>query len=167
MPGTKVAEVLNVERLKFIILVSESDLNIMKEGSKVNIKTDAYPLNTYTGKVAHISYKADKSKKYKVTIEVSNDKNNPLRAGMFGKATFNENNQSQSAIVIPRRSVIGSLKDAQVYVVDGNKVTLKNITVGAKLDDGIVVLKGLKVGERVVTNGQINLKDGVEIRIAD
>ncbi|MEQ8684785.1 MAG: efflux RND transporter periplasmic adaptor subunit [Imperialibacter sp.] len=167
MPGTKVAEIISVDLLNFIINVSESDLNIVKEGREVEIMTDAYPLKSYKGKIEHISYKADDSRKYKVTILVVNDKTNPLRSGMFGKASFRSLAGGQDALVIPRRAIVGSLKDAKVYLVSGNKVVLRSIVVGAKLNDNLEVLKGLLENEVVVVSGQINLTDQAEIRVAN
>ncbi len=164
--GDKVAEVINVDYLKFILKVSESDLSFVKEDQEVSIKTDIYPLNPFIGTVNHISYKADNSKKYEVTIILANDKAHPLRVGMFGKATFNVNDNKES-ITIPRRAVIGSLKDAQVYVIENGNASLRSIVVGTKLDDKVVVIQGLQPNESVVTSGQINLTDGKLIRIVN
>ncbi|WP_421895360.1 efflux RND transporter periplasmic adaptor subunit [Marinoscillum sp.] len=167
MSGTKVVEVINVNELEFTLMVSESDLSFVKEGLEVSISTDVYPLKTFTGKVGHISYKADASKKYKVIVSVKNNKEFPLRAGMFGKATFSVGEENNTSIVIPRRALIGSLKDARVYVVSGENASLRSITVGAKVDDKVVVLSGLEPGEAVVTSGQINLTDGAEVRVVN
>jgi len=167
MSGTKVVEVINVSELKFTLMVSESDLSFVKEGLEVSISTDVHPLKSYLGKVGHISYKADASKKYKVIISVKNDKEFPLRAGMFGKATFSVGEEDNMSIVIPRRAVIGSLKDAQVYVISGNNASLRAITVGTKVNDKVVVLSGLNPNETVVTSGQINLTDGAEVRVVN
>lgn len=41
------------------------------------------------------------------------------------------------------------------------------MTVGQKEEDYIVIEKGVKVGERAVTTGQMGLRPGVPVKIID
>ena len=166
MPGNNIAEVIQMDRLKLIVNVSENDLSKIKEGQKVNIKTDVFPLDDYTGIVNSISYKADASKKFKVTIEVKNTDNLKLRSGMFAEVKFEDlKSQTQSALAIPREAIVGSIQNAAVYVVKDNKAILTEIQTGSAINKYIVVLAGLNEGDMVVTSGIINLKNNAEVKV--
>lgn len=69
------------------------------------------------------------------------------------------------ALYIPRESLLGSITDAEVYVAENNKAILKKIVVGSGNDKYIKVISGLKEGEEVIVNGQINLSENKAIKI--
>lgn len=168
MPGNNIAEIVQVDRLKIIVNIAEDNLSKIKEGQQVSIKTDVYPLETFNGKVSTISVKADASRKFQVTIEVDNTKENQLRAGLFAEVNFDALKTNQrNAMVIPREAIVGSLQNPQVYVVNNNAVSLKKIKAGAVIDGDVVVLEGLKNGQQIVTKGIINLTEGTKIKITN
>jgi multidrug efflux pump subunit AcrA (membrane-fusion protein) len=70
-----------------------------------------------------------------------------------------------SSLLIPRESLVGSIKDAKVYVVEHNIARQRSITIGRDLNNYLEVLAGLNEGDKVVTTGQINLTDGAPISI--
>lgn len=68
-------------------------------------------------------------------------------------------------LLIPRTALVGSIKDAKVYVVTNDEAFQRNITIGRDLSDNLEVTEGLKEGDKVVTTGQINLSDGAAVSI--
>jgi membrane fusion protein, multidrug efflux system len=73
--------------------------------------------------------------------------------------------KSEKALLIPRSAILSSIKDPTVYVVNGETVQLVKINTGHGYDSSIEVTSGIKEGDRVVTNGQINLMDGVHVTV--
>lgn len=73
----------------------------------------------------------------------------------------------EDAILVPFEAVQNNSKGKYVYIVKGNQtVEMRMVEVGQMQEDNtIVVTKGLKNRERVVTEGQINLYDGAKIKI--
>lgn len=168
MPGDEIAEIVQVDRLKIKVNIAEDNLSKIKEGQRVSIKTDVYPLETFNGKVSNISVKADASRKFQVTIEVENTADNQLRAGLFAEVNFDAlKTNEQDAMVIPREAIVGSLQNPAVYVVKDSTVTLQNIKAGAVINGDVVVLDGLQNGQQIVTKGIINLTEGTKIKITN
>ena len=74
----------------------------------------------------------------------------------------------ENAVIVPFEAVQTSPNGKYLYVVKGNKtVERRDVTVGQIQEDNtIVVTKGLKAGEKVVTVGQLNLYPGAKVTIA-
>lgn len=167
MPGNKIASIIQVDKLKIIIKVTQKDLAKIKENEKVKITTDVFPEKTFAGVIETISYKADPSRKFKVTISLQNNGKEKLRAGMFGKVDLNndQNSNEDKSLVIPRDAIVGSLKSPSVYVAKAGKSIKKEIAIGITSGDYIEVISGLVTGDTVITSGQINLDNNSLINI--
>jgi len=68
-------------------------------------------------------------------------------------------------IVIPRECIVGSVKDATLYVVNNNVAKLRSVVTGKESGTNIEILSGLQEGELVVVNGQNNLSDNAPVII--
>lgn len=78
------------------------------------------------------------------------------------------NKQSGEQIVIPYAAVTEQLGQFSVFVVgDSSKVSQRQITLGIKAEDKVVVQDGLKEGETIVSAGTQNLKEGSKIQPTD
>ncbi|MCB1107814.1 MAG: efflux RND transporter periplasmic adaptor subunit [Chlamydiia bacterium] len=71
----------------------------------------------------------------------------------------------EHAVVIPIEAVQTNTKGKYVYVLKGNQtVEMRKVNVGQVQDDNtIVITEGLKGGEKVITNGQVNLYPGAKV----
>jgi len=75
------------------------------------------------------------------------------------------NKQSGEQITIPYQAVSEQLGEFTVYVVgDSNKVAQRQVKLGIKVNDKIVIQDGLKEGEVIVTTGAQNLREGAVIQ---
>ncbi|MGH8280493.1 MAG: MdtA/MuxA family multidrug efflux RND transporter periplasmic adaptor subunit [Gammaproteobacteria bacterium] len=73
-------------------------------------------------------------------------------------------NTLRNAVVVPVAAVQHGVPGTFVYVVNsGNTVSLRKVTAGPADGDRIAVLSGLQPGERVVTDGAEQLRDGAKV----
>ena len=165
MPATSLFDIVNVSKLKLTITVNEAQVAQLKVGNSVTVKSSVYPDKELSGKITFIASKADTSLNFAVDIEIANNPNNDLKAGMYGTAVFQSAQQKQTMTVIPRTAFVGSVNSNQVFVAENGIAKLKTITAGRILGDQVEVLDGLSDGETVITTGQINLQDGNSIEI--
>jgi RND family efflux transporter MFP subunit len=159
-----VANVVDISTLKVKLNVAELDAFKLRAGDNVEVTTDVYPGVSFRGRISTISAKADEGHTYPVEVTLPNSREHPLRAGMFGRVSFNSVQRSPT-LAIPRESLVGSMKQPQVFVVEGDRARLRNIVVGDESGNAIIVLSGLKDGESVVASGQNNLKDSVAVDV--
>jgi RND family efflux transporter MFP subunit len=165
-PGKSVANIVDISILKVRVNVPEREAFQLKPGDVVEISTDVHPGVTFTGKVDNIAAKADEAHTYLVEIVVPNSVKNPMKAGMFARVGFTT--VAASAVpAIPRAALIGSSRDAQVFVVRGGVAYLQPLVVGRQSADLFEVASGLSEGDTVVTSGQNNLADRARVKIVE
>jgi len=163
--ATLVANIVDISKLKVKLNISESDAYMLKAGDQVNVTTDIIPGVVFNGRITSISAKGDEAHTYPVEIIVENQSAHQLRAGLFVRVEF-KSIKNRDALVISRESLVGSVKEPKVYVVDdGSTVHLRNIIVGDASGTSIRVLGGLTEGETIVTNGQNNLVENAKVEI--
>jgi membrane fusion protein (multidrug efflux system) len=166
MPATALFDIVNVSKLKLKVTVNESQVPSLKLGNNVTIGASVFPDKSFTGKITFIASKADETLNFPIEIEVANNPNNEIKAGMYGTATFGTNTAKQAEVkTIPRTAFVGSVSSNQVFVVNNNVATLKKIVSGRTLGDKVEILEGLNDGDVVVTSGQINLSDSTKVNI--
>jgi membrane fusion protein (multidrug efflux system) len=162
--GTVIATVVNIQKLKAVVYVNEKDAYRLQNGQNVSVSTDVYPGQEFKGKISFISPKGDAAHNYLVEVLIDNNGKNILKAGTYVLVKF-RSESTASAIQIPKIALAEGLKNPYVYVVNGNKVASRKIITGREVGEYVEVVSGLKTGEQVVINGQINLTNGSIISI--
>lgn len=165
-PGTQLFDLVNVSRLKLKVTVNENQVASLKIGSVIKVKASVYPDKEFSGKITFIAPMADESLNFPLEIEIANNANNDLKAGMYGTAHFETNATQKAPIkIVPRTAFVGSVSNNEVFVVKDSIAKLTKIVSGRIFGEKVEVLEGLNEGDVVVTSGQINLTDGAKVGI--
>ena len=161
-----VANVVDISKLKVKLNVSERDAFRLKAGDDVQVSTDIYPGVVFRATIETISAKSDEAHTYPVEIMMLNEKQHPLKAGMFARVTFSRRSHDE-VLVIPRSALVGSIKHPQAYVVENNIARVRDLVVGNDGNTNLEILSGIREGETIVVNGQNNLKDNASVTIVE
>ena len=162
--GTVIAGIADISELKVVLDVSESTAYELHQGQLINVTTVVHPEAVYKGKISNISPKASTSHTYPVEVLISNNGKDKLKAGTYVNVSVNMG-KSGKALMIPRDAIVSSVKDPSVYVVTNNTAKLVKITTGRSFNSNLEVVAGLAQGDKVVTNGQINLTEGSKVSV--
>lgn len=163
-PGTPAFEIVNVSTLKLRVNVDEKNVAGLRVGQTVEVLASVYPEKEFTGKITFIAPKSDGSLNFPIEIEIANNPNNDLRAGMYGTAVFGSGGTTET-LVVPRTAFVGSVSDNKVFVLEDGKAVLRNVVSGRSFGDRIEVISGLQAGDPVIVSGQINLSDQTPVEI--
>lgn len=88
-----------------------------------------------------------------------------LWPGQFVDAYLTLKTQA-NALVIPSQAIQNGQQGTYVYVIkDDNTVEVRPVTTGEAQQGQAIVQKGLAVGERIVTDGQLRLVPGAKVQI--
>lgn len=163
--GAVLASVINLQQLKLVVNVPEQAVYQLKLGDRATITAQAFPGVTFSGTVHYISPKGDELHNYPVEVYLTNNSKNQLKAGTLANASF-KLKDGVNGLFIPRRALVGGADSASVYVVQNNTARLRKIRLGYDNGDQYQVLEGLKQGEPVVVNGQLNLTNGAKVTVS-
>ena len=155
-----------IKPVKLLVAISESDYTKVKKGDSVEITADAIPDMTFYGKVEKIYPTVDPATRTFTIEVVVNNNYTTLRPGMFARVTitFGSNN----SVVIPDVAVVKQQGSGErfVYVLNpDNTVTYQKVVLGRRMGAEYEVLEGLTDGAKIVTGGQIRLKDGIKVTV--
>ncbi len=163
------APIYTVEQIvpvKLLVGISEADYTKVKKGDSVVITADALPGRTFNGKIRKIYPTVDPATRTFTVEVVVDNSNSTLRPGMFARATvqFGVNN----SVVIPDVAVVKQQGSGErfVYVLNADgTVTYSKVVLGRRMGAEYEVLEGIADGAKVVTGGQIRLKDGIKVTV--
>ena len=161
--GSKICNIIDTYSLKLNISVAESEYKYLKLGQKADINSKIYPQKNFTGKLSYIGQKAGYGNSFSTEIKVNNT-DNLLKPGMFVEVTIT-GQHNEPSIYIPRRAIMGSLNEAQIFVVIDNMAETRSITTGNIKNDMVEILDGLNHGDQLVVDGNYNLYDGAKIKV--
>lgn len=89
-----------------------------------------------------------------------------LKVGLNGNLRVKASTNAPQ-LMIPYQAVTEQMSEYFVYVVgDSSKVTQKKITLGAHINDKVIVRNGLNEGELVVTEGTQKVRDGARVKVS-
>jgi RND family efflux transporter MFP subunit len=162
-PGFELFEIVNVSTLKLRVNVTESQISGLKLNTVVSVKASTFPDKDFRGKITFIAPKADSSLNFAVEIEIINNREKDLKAGMYGSAIVALSNGQKQIKAIPRSAFISGVASNEIYVVDNSTASLRKIVSGRIIGDNVEVLEGLDEGDLVITSGQINVTSGSKV----
>jgi cobalt-zinc-cadmium efflux system membrane fusion protein len=129
--------------------VYENDLPSVRLGENAEIKLNAYPDQTFRGRIANIGKVLDPNlRTAKVRIELANP--GIMRAGMFVTAIFYAL-KGTSHTVVPSSAVLHLHDRDWIFLPAGNGQFRRNEVQGGKISNGTqVILGGLAAGQQIV-----------------
>ncbi|MEW6267270.1 MAG: efflux RND transporter periplasmic adaptor subunit [Thermodesulfobacteriota bacterium] len=154
--------------LDLTVTVPSKEMAKVKVGQPLRFTCDAYPGQTFTGRVMYINPSVNETDRtFKVLAEVPNDPE-VLKAGLFVKGRI-VTDRRENVLLVPRSALLSwDIKEgqAQVWLAQGNKATSRQVRTGGRQADLVEITSGLEAGEQVVTIGAYNLKSGDKIKRA-
>ncbi|GAA4136810.1 efflux RND transporter periplasmic adaptor subunit [Sphingobacterium lactis] len=163
-PGTPAFDIVNVSTLKLRVNVDEKNVATLRVGQNVEVLASVYSDKKFSGRITFIAPKSDGSLNFPVEIEIANNPNNDLRAGMYGTAVFGGSGTA-NALVVPRTAFVGSISDNKVFILKNGKAIETKVQSGRSFGDLIEVISGLQAGDQVIISGQINLMDQTPVEV--
>ncbi len=116
------------------------------------------------GKIVFMDRAVDtKTGTLRVRTEFANTEKT-LRPGMFGRIKIDLGTRPDS-IMAPERAIVELQGKQFVWVIGAdNKASQRPVKVGETIGDRVVITEGLKVGERIVTEGLQKVREGAPVQ---
>ena len=159
---TGICTIVDMDSLEIEIDVSESYINRVQPGQRVQATLDAYPDWKIPCKVKAIIPTADRQKAT-VKVRVAFDQLDPRLLPQMGvKVAFQADSapSEKEAIVIPRSAVRREDGRDIVFVVNDGHAERRAVKVEFAQDEQAAVTAGLTGGDRLIVKGPDALKEG-------
>src|SRR5258705_4978946 len=172
--GTQIVSLTDLSVLYANFTIPGKDSGQLKVRQIVRIKVDAYPGQTFEGKITTIEpqISAD-TRNIRVQATIANPER-ILKPGMFATTTVVLPDKPP-VITIPETAVDYTLYGDSVFLItekkeDDGKTSLTAVRTfvqtGNRIEGRAEILKGLKPGDRVVSVGQLKLQSGAAVTIS-
>ena len=171
--GTAIVTLQALDPIYVNFALPQQDVVDLTEGQKVQLRIDAYPDQTFEGAINAISPKVDDASRNLQVQATLGNANARLKPGMFGSVDVLLPRQSK-VITLPQAAIVYNPYGDAVYVVekakdaagaDGLVARQRFVQLGETRGDQVAVLKGVKIGDEVVTSGQLKLRNGAAVEI--
>jgi RND family efflux transporter MFP subunit len=162
---THVLSIVDNRRLELESPIASVDLAPIRTGQRVTFKVNSYPDLTFEGLVLEMNPAVDEqTRSAKVRIQVANP-GGKLKAGMFAQGGILTGVNAR-AIVIPAAAVYQddrAAKAASVFVLEGGKACRRAIRIGHERDSKLEIVEGLRAGEQLIAEQNIEIAEGVRV----
>lgn len=194
-PSAAIAVISGGGGLEIQLYVAERFIYRIKMGLPCEITLDAYPDDSFRGRVSEISpvvNTASRTMMIKVNVDNPDDK---LKAGMFANVKI-ITEEKNDVLYVPENAVLQRANESFVYMVvdnpdgvgteteadteaeagvdadaavgtaaDAKIVKRTVVTTGLAIDGMVEITNGLQAGDQIVTRGQTTLTDGSHVNI--
>lgn len=168
---TGIATLVDMDSLEIEVDVSENYIDRVKVGGPVVARLDAYPDWDIPGSVLAIIPTADESKgtvKVRITIKSKDPRILPQMAARVSFLTTPSSLSATGRVSVPPQAVRVSGRTGTVYLVNTeNKIEKREVALGLKTNDSLIILSGVSPGDRLVVGDTSGLHDGVAVKIED
>jgi len=173
-PGDKIVTLQALDSIYVDFYLPQQELSLISKDQDLIITTDSFPGRTFSGTVSAVNPKVDpQTRNMQVEAIIKNPKHE-LLPGMYVSVQV-QAGEKQHYLTLPRTAVTFNPYGETVYLVEekGKDKTGKPalfakqafITIGLSRGDQVAILSGIKVGDLVVSSGQLKLKSGTPIII--
>ena len=164
-PETKLYTIADLSTVWVYANVSQNDVGRLKPGDSAQVTVDAYPGRKFNGRIDQILPQVDMATR---TVRVRLVLRNPgiaLKPGMYVNVAIAVPLGRQ--LLLPASAVLQTGTRAIVFIDHGSgNLEPRVVETGPQLDDSVVILKGLKAGEKVVSSANFLVDSEAQLQAA-
>ena len=151
--GDPVATVLDIDRVKVIVGIPETDVDAVRKIDRFEVIIEALHEKKISGSKNFLAVAPEsQAQVYRLELEVGN-KSGEILPGMFARVEIIKN-EFPEALIIPLYAVISRDNKHYVFLEEGNVAKLQEVSLGILDGWQIQITGGLAPGQRVIVVGQ-------------
>ena len=160
--GSELLSLDDLSSKRVDLQVPENYLSMLSVGMTVAATNRAWPDSVFTGRVVAIDPRInEETLNLKVRVNFDNA-DHKLKPGMMMSASLSF--PAVSEPVIPVQAIEYSGTKRFVYVIGAEQLAKRTqVVLGARIQDEVLITDGLSVGDRIVVQGLVNMRDGLRV----
>jgi membrane fusion protein, multidrug efflux system len=161
-PDSRVVTLVGVDSLRVELTVPEADVATVKQGMRIDFRLASGNGTVYHGRIRYLGPSVRLQTRDAVVEAIVDNPSHELRPGMFVTAELALGEQSLPAV--PRSAVRSEGTQRHVFVAIGDQLEERLVQVVETRGPDVPIVKGVKVGERVVATITAEVRDGARIK---
>lgn len=162
-PSVKVATLQNLSQVKIDFAVPQRYASAITVGSKVKIRTSSG--KEYQVKIYALEQKIDPDTRTLNVRAIHPNVKKDLIPGSYVTVDI-DLNDIKNTIVIPTQALAMDISGETVYLYKGGVAVSQKVESGIRSESDVQIVKGLSVGDTVITSGIMQLRPRLKVKIA-
>ncbi|MDX8387448.1 MAG: efflux RND transporter periplasmic adaptor subunit [Ghiorsea sp.] len=175
-PADKIVSLQNIKTLYVDFNMPQKHVENLKQGQNINIVLQQSKVGSVNGKITTINNIVDQNTRNVRVEGLIDNADGTLLPGMFVNVKI-DTGAAQKLLTLPQTAISFNAYGSTLFVIrkaeggaDAGKKALPTaqqlfVKTGDKRGDQVAILEGLKLGDMVVTSGQLKLKNGTPLII--
>jgi RND family efflux transporter MFP subunit len=159
-----VMAVVRLNPLKVTAEVPERLTPWITDGRPVELRVDAYQERVFTGKVTRISPTVNTATRAFPFEALVPNADAALKPGTFARVHV-EIGKVDDVLTIPYAAIQYRYGVNRVFVVNGNTLAVRELSLGERVGDRVEITSGVKQGERVAITDVDTLAEGLAVAV--
>lgn len=172
LTGRPVLRIADLSTNSLELGVPDTLINAIKPGDQLPVEVSAFEGRPFAGHVSEVGVAAKEGTRlFKVVLKLGNaDPTRRLRAGMSATVDFGRlQPPPPDAVEVPLSALVtrprGGTNQLAVFVLDADaRARERGVETGDIIRSSVLITRGLKAGEQIVTFGAANLADGMKVK---
>ncbi|MCB9030787.1 MAG: efflux RND transporter periplasmic adaptor subunit [Deltaproteobacteria bacterium] len=162
-PGDKIGVLVDDSTMKLDFSVPEVYLGALKPGLPIVGTTPAFPDQKFEGELVAVDAQIDpRTRSIIVRAILPNDKL-LLKPGLLMKVKLGFN--FRKSLIVPEEALLPAASDNYVYKISGENALKTKVEIGTRQPGKVEILKGLSVGDLIVTHGHLALDQDTKVTV--
>jgi len=163
-PETKLTTLQDTSRIKLDFTIPERYAGGVAVGAPFSFRV-AGRGEAFTGRVMAIEPAIDAPTRSLVVRGAYDNPDGTLFPGAFATVEL-PIEQPGEGILVPAEAIVPSVEGHAVYVLREGRAELQPVEIGVRTPEAVQVLRGLEVGDTVLTSNLLRLRPGVKVEVA-
>jgi RND family efflux transporter MFP subunit len=159
-----VMSLVRVDPLKVTAEIPERHGPWIQADQPVSLAVDAYPGATFTGRVSRISPAVDPQTRAFPFEALVPNRDARLKPGTFARVRI-ETSHVEQVVTLPYAALQYRYGVNRAFIVNGDRLTARELKIGDRLGDRIEILGGIQAGDRVAVTDIERLADGLRVSV--
>lgn len=163
-PGQNLVNLESIDPLKVDFKIAEIHLNALRTGQAIMATVDAFPGKFFRGEVYAIDPLIDTAGRTVSLRARLPNHDGVLRPGLFARVKLVLETRPD-ALMVDEQSLVPQGNAQFVYKVVDGKAVLTAVATGQRKGGKVEIVDGLRVGEMIVTAGQMKLRPNTPVKV--
>lgn len=164
-PGTVITTLDDDSVVRLDVSVPERFLALVVPGMQVQARAAAYPDTVFNGTLTALDSRVDPVTRSMTVRATVPNPDGRIRSGMFVSVRLVGG--PRSVMIVPEESLVPEGENQYVFVLENDRVSKREVTLGQRRPGEVEILAGVEVGERVVVEGTQKIADGVQVQTVE